>query len=75
MSQSSCAKCIHCGRLSEADGICTRFPPTATVILVPEVSLMASQPQLVPQNFTAWPNVRMDQFCGEFAARHTVLAS
>ena len=66
----NCGQCSHYDPLSSEQGVCTRFPPRSTVVLVPTQAqdILSAQRgmSLQPQDFTSWPVVQVDKGCGEF---------
>lgn len=62
-----CQNCRHY-RTLESEKVCTRFPPVASVVMVPKQNMIAGRMELAPQVFAAYAPVRGDQTCGEFSA-------
>ena len=77
MSHQRCGECHHFEELERGsdEGMCLRFPPTASILLVPVQSIMQAQQALAPQNFTAFPSIRKDNRCGEFTPKSRIAIS
>ena len=57
-----CSQCLH----HDSDtSTCHRQPPQASIIMVPIRDLRGDG--FAPQNFTTWPVVNDDHWCGEFS--------
>lgn len=68
-----CKTCRHFLRIAtEPDqGECRHSPPQVTIALIPSQDI-AGRRGMAPQNLTAWPLVKDEQFCGEWAGHLTV---
>jgi hypothetical protein len=64
----TCSECEFYEVLEREQGVCHRFPPAATVCLVPHQHPLSREMSMTPQNFSASPMVRGEQWCGEFRA-------
>lgn len=66
----ACKTCKFFSRLpTESDqGECRWGPPQVTIVLLPHQDI-AGRRGMAPQNFTAWPLVQDEQFCGQWAGR------
>lgn len=72
-------KCPDCKFFEEIEGqrgmgSCRFGPPVATVILVQTQNAIQRQASVAPQNFTAFPLMTQDDWCGQWA-RDIALAS
>lgn len=65
----SCVQCQFSARLGQ-DLVCRRYPPTASVVVLPRQTLQGVQMQ--PQPITSWPMVRSDDACAEFRPEITL---
>lgn len=73
---STCGTCKHARAAADGNAAardCWRFPPTVTVVLIPEQPKISvnGQPQQIafrPQPFQARPTMEIADTCGEFTA-------
>lgn len=59
---NTCDNCTH--REGEE---CRRYPPTVSVVMIPQKSVMAAGMQLQPSPVSAFPVVQPHLWCGEWA--------
>ena len=59
----SCGKCDFSFSI-DRDLVCRRYPPTASVVVLPRQTLQGVQMQ--PQPITSWPMVRLEDVCAEW---------
>ena len=57
--------CGQCKYRDKETSSCHRNPPQASILMVPIRTLQGDG--LTPQNFTTWPAVDADHWCGEFS--------
>ncbi len=65
LGPASCQRCRHHVTLESSTLVCRRFPPSVSIIAVPQRSIAGDM--LVPQPFSTWPTVPADANCGEFS--------
>lgn len=69
----ACEACGYCVKEPPGDLTCHRMPPQLTYLALPTMQpgALGSRPQqgLAIQNYSGWPIVRRDQWCGEFTQK------
>lgn len=68
----ACESCSFCVK-EQADLTCHKGPPQVTFMALPTMQPGPRGPQqgLAIQNYSGWPIVRRDQWCGAFEARRS----
>jgi len=59
--------CDRCRWAFESE--CRRFPPTATIVMIPQKVVTSAVPSMVPQPLSTFPAVSSDTYCGEYSPR------
>ena len=62
-----CETCRHSDTEGETALTCRRAPPSLTFVLVPMQTVM--QQGMGINGFSGWPEVKPEQWCGEWASR------
>jgi hypothetical protein len=67
-----CATCRHISLDPEGGHSCRHSPPQVTIIMVPKQNALG---QITPQmsQIAAWPAVKVDGFCSQWAPKGMVL--
>ncbi len=64
---SNCLSCKFYLPVSDDQGLCRRYPPTAQVIPMPKTNLMAGRNEMQLQTASNFPPVSGEGWCGEHA--------
>lgn len=71
-----CHQCAHFSPLSgTSQGLCRRYPPTSSIIMLPQKHPISHQQTLQPAPICSRPVVEQNDLCGEFTPSSSVLLS